>query len=109
MRDGQIMGTVNAAEQKLTQNDHILHQTITLNRTRLDAIEKVMFGSRTRFFMILVGMVINPKWVRDMVAEFHAEQIKEYNVAVKEAQAKAAKANKIIKVKNPEPVVLRQV
>lgn len=108
MRDDQVLALTQDVDRKISNNSKVLHNTITLNRTRLDAIEKVLFGGRIRFFMVLIGMIVNPKWVQDMVQAFHEEQIAEYNEAARMVKERSEKENKLIKVKKPEPIILRK-
>ena len=62
-------------DEKISKNNLILNDEDSLNRTRIDAIENVLFGSRLRLFLVVVYMIINPKWVRDLIQEWQDYEI----------------------------------
>lgn len=92
MRDGAILAEIGGLENKVGHDVNIMHRSVTLCRTRIDAIEKVLFGFRGSLLLYALVQIFAPKFVEGLVERWHGVMIEDYNRKLDEVRKKKAKA-----------------
>jgi hypothetical protein len=99
MRDQDIMGRFNAIEGMAASDIQNIQRQTLLLRTRIDAIERLLFASRWGILRAALIQIVSPISLAKALQAVHAEQIKRMNEAI----ADASKAKPAVK---PAPVTL---
>lgn len=104
MRDGVIIQQFEQMAAAVTQDNQSLQRSVAMVRTRMDALEALLLGSRFGILKLALLQLISPKLVARMVQAQHADQINQFNK--ERAAAQIARA----KVKAPQqPVIIKAI
>jgi hypothetical protein len=99
MRDGVILNGMGKLERNVIKDVRALHDLNVLCRTRIDAIERIMFGSRLGLVKVLFLSIFAPSYLQVLINEAHEATLNEYNDrTVKMAENLVTKA-RILEVK----------
>lgn len=101
MRDQTILNQLDALAGCMASDSANLQTAITLIRTRVDALELTLLGSRFGILKLILLQLFSPKRVALMIRDQHNEQIRKMNLA----RAEAAKARPTIKKAPPIGVI----
>ena len=87
MRDGQILGIAGTLEKRVAGDMKFIMELNTLNRTRIDAIEAVLFGGRWSLLFCVALQIWSPRKMRETIEIMHETIMADWNRAA-EARAK---------------------
>lgn len=87
MRDGTILEGFNRMSDAISADQKKLQQGYALLRTRVDALERLMLGSRFGLIKMMFLQLISPSLLARTVRDLHAEQIAQFN-AMRQASLK---------------------
>lgn len=79
MRDSVILGGLNQIEYKVAKDMGALHDMNVLCRTRIDAVESVLFGLPGGIFRALILSIVWPSKLKDLIDDAHARALDDYN------------------------------
>lgn len=92
MRDGTIVEAFQKMEGMVGNDIRLLNKTVTTLAMRMDAIQKVMFGSRFSFVIAGLCSIFAPKMLERSITKVHQQIQADYLAKVKEQMEKAQKA-----------------
>lgn len=104
MRDDTILEGFNRMSDQIAADQSKLQSGYALLRTRVDAIENLMLGSRFGLIRMMILQLVSPRLLANMVRNAHADQIRKFNVARTAAMAEKPK----IKTP-PKPIITKVV
>jgi len=85
MRDSEVMTRFNTIEGMAASDIGNIQKQTLLLRTRMDAIEKVLFSSRFGLLKVAIIQLLSPLTMAKVIQANHSKQIKEMNEAITEA------------------------
>lgn len=103
MRDGTILEGFNRMSDSISADQAKLQKGYALLRTRVDALEHLLLGSRLGILKMMLLQLISPKLLANTVRQAHSDQIRLFNLA------RAAAASDKPKVAVPPMPVLTKV
>lgn len=86
MREGAIIQGLTDLEtmKRAMIEDHLsMTHELVLMRTRIDALEKVLLGSRLSLLSAVVVTLFSPSWMARLVQKMHTIQIQRFNAQMK--------------------------
>lgn len=97
MRDQTIQEAFNRFESAVGHDINNLTKQNVLNRSRIFAFEKVVFGSRGSFLRVILLNLLAPAKLTRMINAAHALEVQEFNADMEKRKGEAgAKKLKII-------------
>lgn len=90
MKDAEIYHRFDTLSDMVSQDVHNLQRGISMVRTREDAIERLLFGSRFGIVKVMLLQLLSPRLLAKTVQKVHSEEIERYNVSRREAAKKSA-------------------
>lgn len=87
MRDSVIQIGMNGLERKVTHDVTILHNHMTITRTRIDAMESALMAGRFTLLRAMFLSIFNPKKLRAEVDRWHQWHLRDYQNKLAEAEA----------------------
>jgi len=85
MRDQDLINRFHDIEGMASSDIRNLQRQILLIRTRIDAIERVLFASRFGLIKAICIQLFSPRTLARAVQYTHSDQIKKMNEAINEA------------------------
>lgn len=102
MRDGTILDGFNRMSDAISADQNKLQTGYALLRTRVDALERLMLGSRFGLLKMIFLQMISPALLARTVRNVHAEQISQFN-----AMRQAAMQDKPKVTLPPKPILTK--
>lgn len=87
MRDSVIQIGMTGLERKITHDFTILHNNLTITRTRIDAMESALFVGRFTLLRAVILSIFHPKKLRAEVDRWHQWHLRDYQNKVAELEA----------------------
>lgn len=103
MRDGTILEGFNQLSAAISSDQKKLQSGFALMRTRVDALETLMLGTRFGIVKVIFLQMISPALLAKLVQRSHSDEIRRFNI-MREAQASQKP-----KVKTPPAPVITKV
>lgn len=97
MRDQEVYQQLERMASAISSDNANLQRANVLMRSRIDALEKILFGGRLSILKMIFMQMLSPRAVATLVQYTHGKQIEDFNAA------KAAAEKRQPKVK-PAPV-----
>ena len=91
MRDGQILEGFQRITDAIKLDLAQVTRANAMLRTRLDALEGVLMGSRFALMKLALLQLISPKWAARAIQVRHSDEIEKFNRQRKFAAAQRAK------------------
>jgi hypothetical protein len=79
MRDGDILGRFEMLADMVTTDVGNIQRGISMVRTRIDAQERLLFGSRFGIVKVVLLQLLSPKLLQRTLNRIHSEEIERYN------------------------------
>jgi len=103
MRDGEIVERFNSLTSGIIQDHTKLRTSHALVRTRIDALERFMLGSRFGIVRAIILQLISPPLLARTIQAYHAREIHDFN------QEMAAANQRQPAVKRESSIILRAI
>lgn len=84
MRDGEIMARLDHLGRMVGHDVGHIGNMTSLMRTRIDAIEEVLFGSPAALMKAFILSAVNPRALRRRIDEVQNKAVSEYKVRMEQ-------------------------
>lgn len=103
MRDGTILQGFNQLSAAIASDQKKLQSGFALMRTRVDALESLMLGSRFGILKVMLLQMISPRLLAKLVQRCHSDEIRRFNLMREAMMAEKPK------IKTPPAPIITKV